>query len=419
MNFVNFGTFETRSPLLTSDFLVGYKQSGPTEIKTQIKDVIDLLSTYDKDKQILSFNENTKALTISNGNTVVLSGLSDANLTTFLRSITGKYEITSTIVEVNSAAWSKTLKLFEETFISSPLFLTNTYNNSIIYCTETLSIDVDVILPSVNNNDGDTIRFIRKDVGGGGTIRVRVTEVAAPLLTITTNTVKEGGTVIYREETSTWEVLPVDKHTHTLNDVVGLITQLETKVNNTFVEEFSGNWQGTYTTVRQNSASWSSGSSTASFLSYLSTNQVTVSSLNVLDNLIVLGTLSAVSISAINVNQTTTTTSTSSLEVSGTLNVLGPILSSNTNLKNIFVTNYELGQLSGSFGTNNSELAQISSTFVTDFELTQTLRTYVQSNSSLETPSTNISAVQNIVAMSQANYNALTVKLPTTLYVIV
>jgi hypothetical protein len=43
----------------------------------------------------------------------------------------------------------------------------------------------------------------------------------------------------------------------------------------------------------------------------------------------------------------------------------------------------------------------------------------VVSSSSFETPTTNISSISNIVALSQATYNALTVKLPTTLYVIV
>jgi hypothetical protein len=43
----------------------------------------------------------------------------------------------------------------------------------------------------------------------------------------------------------------------------------------------------------------------------------------------------------------------------------------------------------------------------------------VVSSSTFETPTTGISAISNIVALSQASYNALTVKLPTTLYVIV
>jgi hypothetical protein len=43
----------------------------------------------------------------------------------------------------------------------------------------------------------------------------------------------------------------------------------------------------------------------------------------------------------------------------------------------------------------------------------------VVSSSRFETPTTNISSINNIVALSQATYDALTVKLPSTLYVIV
>jgi hypothetical protein len=43
----------------------------------------------------------------------------------------------------------------------------------------------------------------------------------------------------------------------------------------------------------------------------------------------------------------------------------------------------------------------------------------VVSTSTFETPTTGISAINNIVALSQATYNALTVKRPNTLYVIV
>jgi hypothetical protein len=43
----------------------------------------------------------------------------------------------------------------------------------------------------------------------------------------------------------------------------------------------------------------------------------------------------------------------------------------------------------------------------------------VVSTSTFETPTTGISAISNIVSLSQATYDALTVKLPTTLYIIV
>jgi len=43
----------------------------------------------------------------------------------------------------------------------------------------------------------------------------------------------------------------------------------------------------------------------------------------------------------------------------------------------------------------------------------------VVSSQTFETPTTGVSAIQNVIALSQATYNALTVKRPNTLYVIV
>jgi len=43
----------------------------------------------------------------------------------------------------------------------------------------------------------------------------------------------------------------------------------------------------------------------------------------------------------------------------------------------------------------------------------------VVSSQTFETPTTGISAVQNVIAISQTTYNALTIKRPNTLYVIV
>ncbi len=43
----------------------------------------------------------------------------------------------------------------------------------------------------------------------------------------------------------------------------------------------------------------------------------------------------------------------------------------------------------------------------------------IQSRTTIESPTTGISSINNIVTLSQATYNALTVKAPTTLYVII
>ena len=43
---INFSDFETRTSLLTGDFLVGYKQDGTVEFKTTLQDIIVALSSH-------------------------------------------------------------------------------------------------------------------------------------------------------------------------------------------------------------------------------------------------------------------------------------------------------------------------------------------------------------------------------------
>jgi len=66
----NFTQFSTTT-LTTGDYIVGYKENGSTEIKTQVQDIVNLVG--ESDSQTLSFNEITKDLSISSGNTVSLS----------------------------------------------------------------------------------------------------------------------------------------------------------------------------------------------------------------------------------------------------------------------------------------------------------------------------------------------------------
>ena len=70
---INFTQFDLRSPLLTSDYIVGYKEDGSAEFRSPVQDIVNLVQ--DSDNQTLSFNEASKDLTISSGNTVSLSAL--------------------------------------------------------------------------------------------------------------------------------------------------------------------------------------------------------------------------------------------------------------------------------------------------------------------------------------------------------
>ena len=74
---------------------------------TTFRDVSSTFLTSETDSQTLSFDETTKDLSISNGNTVSLSALlDDTGIDTGVRSLTSNWESTYTTVSSNSAAWS-------------------------------------------------------------------------------------------------------------------------------------------------------------------------------------------------------------------------------------------------------------------------------------------------------------------------
>ena len=51
---INFSDFNLKTPILSGDFLVGYDENTSDEIRTKIKDIVDLTFT----SQTFSFNEN-------------------------------------------------------------------------------------------------------------------------------------------------------------------------------------------------------------------------------------------------------------------------------------------------------------------------------------------------------------------------
>ncbi len=71
----NFTQFDLRTEILTGDYLVGYKEDGTTELRTPVQSIVELIG--ETDNQELSFDELTKDLTITNGNTVSLSSVLD------------------------------------------------------------------------------------------------------------------------------------------------------------------------------------------------------------------------------------------------------------------------------------------------------------------------------------------------------
>lgn len=99
-------------------------------------------------------------------------------------------------------------------------------------------------------------------------------------------------------------------------------------------------------------------------------------------------------------------TATKGFSVFGTMTALDLFINSVTVSGNISATQ-SIFALSGNSNSWNTAFQRTSANDI------------VRSNSTFETPTTGISAINNIVALSQTAYNALTIKLPATLYVII
>jgi hypothetical protein len=133
----NFTQFNTATPLTTSDFIVGYKADGSAEIKTRVQNIVNLVG--ESDSQTLSYNEVNKNLTISSGNTVSLSSLSDTAFAT-----------ASSLFATNTSLQSTSALL-------TPFILTNTLTGQLVLNTDFDSYKTNIafttggLLPFPNN----------------------------------------------------------------------------------------------------------------------------------------------------------------------------------------------------------------------------------------------------------------------------
>jgi hypothetical protein len=100
-------TVSTNSASWKSAYTTVYSNSSYWDsVYTTFKNVSSTFLTSETDSQTLSFNESTKGLSISNGNTVSLSALVDTTATdTGVRSITSNWENTFSTVQSNSSSW--------------------------------------------------------------------------------------------------------------------------------------------------------------------------------------------------------------------------------------------------------------------------------------------------------------------------
>jgi hypothetical protein len=99
----NFTQFNLKTPLLTSDFIVGYRADGSAEFRSQIKDIVTLVP--DSDKQTLTFNPVNNNLTISSGNTVSLTSLADTAFSTVSSSFVQSNSSVKSIISLTQAEY--------------------------------------------------------------------------------------------------------------------------------------------------------------------------------------------------------------------------------------------------------------------------------------------------------------------------
>jgi hypothetical protein len=122
----NFTQFSTTT-LTTGDYIVGYKQDGSTEIRTQVGEVVNLVQ--DSDNQTLDYNNGN--LSITSGNSVTLSSFNAVNAQTRLLSAgTDLFDIFLTS-ETDSQTLSfdensKDLSIYSGNTVSLSTFATNT-----------------------------------------------------------------------------------------------------------------------------------------------------------------------------------------------------------------------------------------------------------------------------------------------------
>ena len=211
--------------------------------------------TSETDSQTLSFNESTKALSISNGNVVSLSALVDsAGQDSEVRSLSANWQSTFTAVQTNSASWD---------IVGDRYFTTSISTNSIDKGTKVFAVSAGLsYIPTqditvVYDHDGD--RHMH------GTILDYNNATGSLTADIKSRT----GTGTY----SDWRIniggTPAFVNSlivsNDLSDVANPSTALAnlSGVSKSELSSLSGSWQSTFTTVQTNSASWAGSSSSS------------------------------------------------------------------------------------------------------------------------------------------------------------
>ena len=140
-----FANFQTRHPILTGDFLVGYKEDASQEIKITVSSLIQKISSsvvsgnwdsvYSSVKDTSSNWDSTYTTVLTESASWVI----DNSIDTEVRSLTSNWETTYNTVNTNSTDWDSA---YSTILTYTPTNWTDTYtnvqSNSASYVTHTI-----------------------------------------------------------------------------------------------------------------------------------------------------------------------------------------------------------------------------------------------------------------------------------------
>ena len=294
---------------------------------TTFKDISSTFLTSETDSQTLSFNEISKDLSISNGNTVSLSalvGLGGSGTDTEVRTLTSTWQDASTVVQNNSANWDAafgsagadlavrsltanwestylTVKSLSSSWEESLEILPTVTNylstQNVLVSSMTITDSLSVVGGINLKLNGDPALYVGFDKIGVNT------EFPNHELTVVGNISATG--LLYGDGSNLTGIVAGDKEATTL--VRTNSAQWASNVD-TGVRALTGNWDSTYTTVQTKSATeWDNSLAYA----YSRTNFLPLTGGILTGNLTVSTTISAQSNIFIGGNQSVTTPSTS------------------------------------------------------------------------------------------------------------
>jgi hypothetical protein len=254
------------------------------EISTAYSLASSTFITTETDSQTLSFNEGTKDLTISSGNTVSLSALVDSiaisSTDTDVRALTANWEDTSTVVQINSAYWDTAYEIGTAYSSASSTFLTTETDSQTLSFNEgtkdlTISsgntVSLSALVDSVVSSGVDTdVRSLTATWDDTSTV-VQSNSASwnyqgSDLKALSANweTAYEIGTA-YSSASSTFltsetdsQTLSFDEGTNDLTISNGNTISLSALVDgiDTDVRALTANWEDSSTVVQSNSADW-------------------------------------------------------------------------------------------------------------------------------------------------------------------